>query len=120
AAGAACATAAGYLFLCYVYPNIDGFPLLCAALAPVLGVGAFLATRPGLSGYGIGFAVFFCLLAGPDNTIAYTPELLVNNGLAVVVAMLMCAIVFAVVFPTHMPWLTARIAHDLRRQVTLA
>ncbi|AYY56371.1 FUSC family protein [Burkholderia multivorans] len=120
AAGAACATAAGYLFLCYVYPNIDGFPLLCAALAPVLGAGAFLATRPGLSGYGIGFAVFFCLLAGPDNTIAYTPELLVNNGLAVVVAMLMCAIVFAVVFPTHMPWLTARIAHDLRRQVTLA
>ncbi|KVH63579.1 fusaric acid resistance protein [Burkholderia sp. MSMB1072] len=118
--GAACATAVGYLFLCYVYPNIDGFPLLCAALAPVLGLGAFLAMRPGLSGYGIGFAVFFCLLAGPDNAIAYTPEVLINNGLAIVVAMLACALVFAVVFPTHMPWLTGRIAHDLRRQVTLA
>lgn len=118
--GAAFATAVGYLFLCYVYPNIDGFPLLCAALAPVLGVGAFLAMRPGLSGYGIGFAVFFCLLAGPDNAIAYTPEVLINNGLAVVIAMLACSLVFAVVFPTHMPWLTGRIAHDLRRQVTLA
>ncbi|WP_107313087.1 FUSC family protein [Burkholderia metallica] len=118
--GAAFATAVGYLFLCYVYPNIDGFPLLCAALAPVLGLGAFLAMRPGLSGYGIGFAVFFCLLAGPDNVIAYTPEVLINNGLAIVVAMLACALVFAVVFPTHMPWLTGRIAHDLRRQVTLA
>ncbi|HHT8907682.1 TPA: FUSC family protein, partial [Burkholderia cenocepacia] len=118
--GAAFATAVGYLFLCYVYPNIDGFPLLCAALAPVLGLGAFLAMRPGLSGYGIGFAVFFCLLAGPDNAIAYTPEVLINNGLAIVVAMLACSLVFAVVFPTHMPWLTGRIAHDLRRQVTLA
>ncbi|KVZ80046.1 FUSC family protein [Burkholderia ubonensis] len=119
-AGAALATLVGYLFLCYVYPNIDGFPLLCAALAPVLGCGAFLAMRPGLSGYGIGFAVFFCLLAGPDNVIAYTPEVLINNGIALVVAMLACSIVFAVVFPTHMPWLTGRIAHDLRRQVTLA
>lgn len=119
-AGAALATLVGYLFLCYVYPNIDGFPLLCAALAPVLGFGAFLAMRPGLSGYGIGFAVFFCLLAGPDNVIAYTPEVLINNGFALVVAMLACSIVFAVVFPTHMPWLTGRIAHDLRRQVTLA
>ncbi|WP_143135841.1 FUSC family protein, partial [Burkholderia ubonensis] len=119
-AGAALATLVGYLFLCYVYPNIDGFPLLCAALAPVLGFGAFLAMRPGLSGYGIGFAVFFCLLAGPDNVIAYTPEVLINNGIALVVAMLACSIVFAVVFPTHMPWLTGRIAHDLRRQVTLA
>ncbi|AOI73309.1 FUSC family protein [Burkholderia ubonensis] len=118
--GAALATLVGYLFLCYVYPNIDGFPLLCAALAPVLGFGAFLAMRPGLSGYGIGFAVFFCLLAGPDNVIAYTPEVLINNGIALVVAMLACSIVFAVVFPTHMPWLTGRIAHDLRRQVTLA
>ncbi|MGU7780795.1 FUSC family protein [Burkholderia sp. PU8-34] len=118
--GAALATFVGYLFLCYVYPNIDGFPLLCATLAPVLGFGAFLAMRPGMSGYGIGFAVFFCLLAGPDNVISYTPEVLINNGLAVVVAMLVCSIVFAVVFPTHMPWLTGRIAHDLRRQVTLA
>ncbi|AOK19720.1 fusaric acid resistance protein [Burkholderia cepacia] len=118
--GAAFATAVGYLFLCYVYPNIDGFPLLCAALAPVLGLGAFLAMRPGLSGYGIGFAVFFCLLAGPDNVIAYTPEVLINNGLAIVIAMLACSLVFAVVFPTRMPWLTGRIAHDLRRQVTLA
>jgi uncharacterized membrane protein YccC len=52
--------------------------------------------------------------------IAYTPEVLINNGLAIVVAMLACSLVFAVVFPAHMPWLTGRIAHDLRRQVTLA
>ena len=120
AVGAAGATIVGYLYMCYVYPNIDGYPLLCATLAPALGFGAFLAMRPGLSGYGIGFAVFFCLLAGPDNVIAYTPDLLINNGLALVIAMLTSSVVFAVVFPTQMPWLIGKITHDLRRQVALA
>ena len=32
AVGAVFATVTGYLFTCYVYPNIDGFPLLCATL----------------------------------------------------------------------------------------
>ncbi|WP_323122837.1 FUSC family protein [Burkholderia alba] len=120
AAGAALATLTGYLFVCHVYPEIDGFPLLCTALAPVLAFGAFLATRPGMSGYGIGFAVFFCLLAGPDNVIVYAPDLLINNGLALVVSMLAAAVAFAVIFPTDMRWLTGKITRDLRRQVTLA
>ncbi|KWZ38539.1 fusaric acid resistance protein [Burkholderia savannae] len=120
AAGAALATLTGYLYVCYVYPRIDGFPLLCAALAPALAAGAYLATRPGKSGYGIGFVVFFCLLAGPDNVIVYAPDALINNGLALVVSMLAASIAFAVVFPAEMPWLTGRIARDLRRQITLA
>lgn len=120
AAGAALATLTGYLYVCRVYPNIDGFPLLCAALAPVLAAGAYLATRPGKSGYGIGFVVFFCLLAGPDNVIVYAPDVLINNGLALVVSMLAASIAFAVVFPAEMPWLTGRIARDLRRQIALA
>ena len=33
------------LFTCHVYPDIDGFPLLCTMLAPVLALGAFIATR---------------------------------------------------------------------------
>lgn len=120
AAGAALATIAGYLYICYVYPNIDGFPLLCVTLAPTLAAGAYLATRPGKSGYGIGFVVFFCLLAGPDNVIAYAPDALMNNGLALVASMLAASLAFAVIFPAEMPWLTGRITRDLRRQVTLA
>lgn len=120
AVGAAFAAVTGYLFTCYVYPNVDGFPLLCATLAPVLAIGAFLATRPRIAGYGIGFAVFFCLLAGPDNVIAYTPDLLLNNGIAVVAAMLVASLAFLVVFPPHMDWLVERICVSLRGQVVLA
>ena len=120
AVGALLATMTGYLFTCYVYPNIDGFPLLCTMLAPVLALGAFIATRKHAAGYGIGFSVFFCLLAGPDNVVTYAPDLVINNGIALTASMLLASIVFAVVFPADMPWLIERIMGDLRAQVVLA
>lgn len=120
AVGAVFATMTGYLFTCYVYPNIDGFALLCTTLAPVLAIGAFIATRKHAAGYGIGFSVFFCLLAGPDNVVAYAPDLLLNNGIALTASMLLAALVFAVVFPADMPWLIERIMGDLRAQAVCA
>ncbi|MBC8742395.1 FUSC family protein [Paraburkholderia sp. UCT31] len=120
AIGAVLATLAGYVFMCYVYPNIDGFPLLCAVLAPVLALGAFIATRRGAAGLGIGFSVFFCLLAGPDNVVSYVPDLLINNGIALTASMLLAAVVFAVVFPADMRWLIDRIMGDLRAQTVSA
>lgn len=120
AAGASLAAVAGYLITCYVYPHIDGSPLLCVALAPPLAFGAFLVMRHGTSGYGVGFCVFFCLLAGPDNVIVYTPDLLINNGIAVVAGMLVSCLVFTVIFPTEMPWRIEKMKRDLRRQVVFA
>ncbi|QGZ64114.1 FUSC family protein [Paraburkholderia acidisoli] len=120
ALGAAAAAITGYVYTCHVYPNVDGFPLLCAALVPVLATGALLATRPRVAGYGIGFSVFFCLLAGPDNVVVYTPDLLINNGIAVVVAMLVASLAFVVIFPPHMTWLVERMCVALRGQVVLA
>jgi uncharacterized membrane protein YccC len=120
AAGAGLATITGYLVTCYIYPEIDGFPLLCVALAPLLAFGAFLSMRPSTSGYGVGFCVFFCLLAGPDNRIVYAPDLIINNGIAIVASILVSCIVFAVVLPAQMPWRIEKIKRDLRRQMVLA
>lgn len=119
AVGVALATVAGYFFTCFVYPNIEGFPLLCAVLTPVLAFGAFLSMRPSTAGYGGAFGLLFCLLAGPDNVVVYTPDLVINNGIAVVVGMLVSSVVFAVIFPTQMPWRIERIKRDLRRQMKL-
>lgn len=120
ALGAALAALAGYIFTCGVYPAIDGFPLLCIVLSPVLAMGALLATKKHTAGVGVGFSVFFCLLAGPDNVVNFEPGLLVNNGIAVTAAMLVTAIVLATVFPADMKWLIARIMDDLRAQAVLA
>lgn len=119
-AGAGLATVVGYLVTCYVYPNIEGFPLLCLALAPVMAFGVHLATRPATTGYGVGFCIFFCLLAGPDNPTIYAPDVLINNGIALFVAMAVSCVACAVIFPPQMPWRIEKMKRDLRRQMVLA
>jgi uncharacterized membrane protein YccC len=100
-----------------VYPHIDGFPLLCAVLTPCLGLGVFMTTRPKLVGYGFGYCVFFCTLAGPDNLFHYDPSGFMNDAIALVLAMLVTSIVCAVLLPPTTPWLRNRLLIDLRRAV---
>ncbi|BAN27771.1 FUSC family protein [Caballeronia insecticola] len=120
ASGAALATLAGCFALRYLYPSIEGFPLLCFVLAPMLGLGAFLATRPKFTGLGLSFCIFFCVLGGPDRVIQYAPEPLLNNGIALTLAMLACAAACAIVFPAEMPWRVSSLIRDLRAQIVLA
>jgi uncharacterized membrane protein YccC len=100
-----------------IYPHIDGFPLLCAALTPFLAFGVFMTTRPKLAGYGVGYCIFFCFLAGPDNLELYDPMSFMNDALALVLSMLATAVAFAVLLPPSTPWLRNRLLIDLRRQV---
>ncbi|WP_250441443.1 FUSC family protein [Caballeronia sp. AZ1_KS37] len=120
ASGAAVSTLAAYLVLDYVYPAIDGFPLLCFVLTPLLGLGAFLATRPKFTGFGLSFCIFFCILGGPDRVIRYAPEPLLNSGIALTLAMLACAVAWTFVFPVEKPWRVAALTRDLRRQMNVA
>ncbi|MFC0400744.1 FUSC family protein [Paraburkholderia rhizosphaerae] len=100
-----------------IYPHIDGFWLLCAALTPFLAFGVFMTTRPKLVGYGMGYCIFFCFLAGPDNLEVYEPITFMNDALALVLSMLVTAVAFAVLLPPSTPWLRNRLLVDLRRQV---
>ncbi|VXB19632.1 Fusaric acid resistance protein conserved region [Burkholderia sp. 8Y] len=120
AAGTAVAMFIGYFFLCHVYPAIDGFPLLCAVLSPPLAIGAFIAMRRSSSGYGVGFCVFFCLLAAPDNVIVYDPASLLNNGIAILVSMLVTSMACAIVVPPRTRWLVGKTLAALRAQAALA
>ncbi|CAE6716840.1 p-hydroxybenzoic acid efflux pump subunit AaeB [Paraburkholderia aspalathi] len=120
AAGTLVASVMGMIAVYGVYPHIDGFPLLCAALTPFLLLGVFMTTRPALAGYGVGYCIFFCFLAGPDNLIHYDPSGTINDAIALVLSMLVCAVAFAVLLPPSTPWLRNRLLIDLRRQVALA
>ncbi|MFM0594733.1 MULTISPECIES: FUSC family protein [Paraburkholderia] len=120
AGGTLVASVMGMIAVYGVYPHIDGFPLLCAALTPFLLLGVFMTTRPALAGYGIGYCIFFCFLAGPDNVIHYDPSGTINDAIALVLSMLVVSIAFAVLLPPSTPWLRNRLLMDLRRQVSLA
>jgi uncharacterized membrane protein YccC len=120
AAGTVLATLVGFLVEFGVYPHIDGFPLLCAALTPALALGIWMTTRPRLVGYGAGYCIFFCVLAGPDNVMRYDPAGFANTALALLLSMIASAIAFAVLLPPSTPWLRGHLLADLRRQVVLA
>ncbi|WP_242538553.1 FUSC family protein [Trinickia acidisoli] len=120
AAGTVLATLLGFLVVFGIYPHIDGFPLLCVALTPALALGIWMTTRPKLAGYGAGYCIFFCVLAGPDNLVRYDPAGYANDALALVLSMVVSAIAFAVLLPPSTPWLRRHLLGDLRRQVVLA
>ncbi|WP_144110736.1 FUSC family protein [Paraburkholderia sp. BCC1886] len=120
ATGTLAASVMGIFVMYAVYPRIDGFPLMCVALTPFLLLGVFMTTRPALMGYGLGYCIFFCFLAGPDNVIHYDPSSSINDAVALVAAMLVSSIAFAVLLPPSTPWLRNRLLVDLRRQVVLA
>ncbi|WP_429363724.1 FUSC family protein [Paraburkholderia sp. GAS32] len=103
-----------------LYPRIDGFPLLCVALAPFLLLGVFMTTRPKLAGYGVGYCISFCFLAGPDNVISYDPAGVMNDALATFLGMAVAAVAFALLLPPSLPWMRNRLLVDLRRQIVPA
>ncbi|HDR9027348.1 TPA: FUSC family protein [Burkholderia vietnamiensis] len=118
--GTALAVCTGFLLTFGIYPHIDGFPLLCVALAPLLAIGIFMTMKPRYAGYGMGYLIFFSFLAGPDNVTHYDPMSFMNDALALVLSMLASAIAFAVLFPPSAPWLKKRLFADLRHQVVAA
>jgi uncharacterized membrane protein YccC len=120
AAGTALATVAGMIVVFALYPRIDGFVLLAAALLPFLMLGVYISTRPGMTGVGVGYCIFFCFLAGPDNVIQYDPSGFINDAIALVLSMLVCSMAFAVLLPTDAPWLRRLLLRELRRQVVTA
>ena len=102
------------------FPRIDGFPLLSAALVPFLLFGMFLSTRRTLVGSGIGYCIFFCFLAGPDNLTHYDPTGFINDAIALVLSMLVVVDRVRRAAADRTPWLRNRLLmSDLRREVVL-
>ncbi|WP_268799699.1 FUSC family protein [Pseudomonas huanghezhanensis] len=110
----------GFFETFFVFPQIDGFALLCMVLAPVFMLGAFLTSRPQWAGYGLGLLIFFCIGSAPDNLTVYNPYAFINDYIAMVVGMLLCAAAGAIILPPNSRWLWSRLEDDLRRQVVFA
>ncbi|MBM7062789.1 FUSC family protein [Pseudomonas sp. UL073] len=103
-----------------VLPWLDGFALLCCALAPVFALGALLLSRSQWSGYGVGLLVWFCMIALPANLTSYDPGRLFNEYLASLLSMALATVGAAVILPPNRPWLWRRLEQDLRLCVVRA
>lgn len=120
ACGTAVTAAIGVFEVFFVYPLIDGLPLLCLVIAPIIMLGTYLLARPQWAGYGLGMLVFFGTNSVPANLTIYNPYNLINDYLAMVFGMLLCAAAGAVILPPNSPWLWRRLERDLRRQIVFA
>ncbi|MCO7569681.1 FUSC family protein [Pseudomonas chlororaphis] len=110
----------GFVEMFFVFPWIDGFPLLCLMLAPVIVLGSFLASRPKYAGVGLGLLIFFSTGSVPDNLTVYNPYTFINDYIAMVMGMLVCAAAGAIILPPNSRWLWRRLEQDLRGQVVYA
>ncbi len=110
----------GFFETFFVFPQIDGFALLCIVLAPVFALGAFFSTRSHLAGYGVGLLIFFSISSVPDNLTIYNPYAFINDYIAMVIGMLLCAAAGAIILPPNSRWLWERLETHLRQQVIFA
>jgi len=110
----------GFVEMFFIFPWIDGFPLLCVMLAPVIVLGSFLASRPKYAGMGLGLLIFFSTGSVPDNLTIYNPYTFINDYIAMVMGMLVCAAAGAIILPPNSRWLWKRLEQDLREQVVYA
>ena len=110
----------GFVEMFFVFPWIDGFPLLCVMLAPVIIFGSFLASRPQYAGVGVGLLIFFSTGSVPDNLTVYNPYTFINDYIAMIIGMLVCAAAGAIILPPNSRWLWRRLEQDLREQVVYA
>ncbi|MCG1018131.1 MULTISPECIES: FUSC family protein [Burkholderiaceae] len=117
AMGTMVAVLAGFIAVFGLFPHLDGYVLLCTALAPLLMFGVLMSTRPGWAAFGMGYCVFFCFLAGPDNVVRYDPSSYINDAIALIAAMLVVALISAVLLPPASPWLHKQLQRTLLHQV---
>ncbi|MBC8995193.1 FUSC family protein [Pseudomonas sp. N40(2020)] len=110
----------GFVEMFFIFPWIDGFPLLCVMLAPVIVLGSFLTSRPQYAGVGLGLLIFFSTGSVPDNLTIYNPYTFINDYIAMVMGMLVCAAAGAIILPPNSRWLWRRLEQDLRSQVVYA
>ncbi|SDS37356.1 FUSC family protein [Pseudomonas granadensis] len=110
----------GFVEMFFLFPLIDGFPLLCVMLAPVIVLGSFLTSRPQYAGVGLGLLIFFSTGSVPDNLTIYNPYTFINDYIAMVMGMLVCAAAGAIILPPNSRWLWQRLEQDLREQVVYA
>ncbi|WP_022976663.1 FUSC family protein [Nevskia ramosa] len=109
-------------FICglLVLPQLDGFALLVAGMAPFIMVGAWLIANPRTAGIGAGYCLMFGSTIGLDNVSRYDPALLLNEGFAALLGALIATAAFALIVPAGTRRLRLHLTRSLRRQVLLA
>jgi uncharacterized membrane protein YccC len=115
--GVAIAAVAGFFCTFGLLTQISGFPLLAAALAPFILVGAYLSTKPRYAGGATGFLIFFVTFVSPHNPMTFDMSTYLNTTFANVFGMAVVLPCFRVIFPQNHWRSTVKLARDISRSL---
>jgi hypothetical protein len=104
----------------FILPSIDGFWLLCVAVAPVIFVGSYICTIKKFAAFGSGIRLFFSTTLAPLNVMNFNPVLTINNGMAQIAGVAFSAVMFGALIPKTSHWQKERMSKRLRSQIELA
>jgi uncharacterized membrane protein YccC len=114
--GFAAAFVCGLLLL----PQLDGFPLLAAAMIPFIMAGVKLLTDPHSAGIGAGYNIMFGSTIGLENLTRFDALPLLNEGFAALLGAVVATLAFALLVPAGNRRLRLHLVRSLRRRTLLA
>ncbi|MDF2598254.1 MAG: hypothetical protein K0Q54_1077 [Methylobacterium brachiatum] len=100
-------------------PNVQGFPLLIAVLAPFWMAGLYATTLPRHMLSGLAFLVAFNTLVGATNPMVFSVPAFLNQAFGWIAAVLVTRLTFQLLLP-HDPRRQARRIHAALRRDALA
>ena len=113
--GTLLAIPASWFCATFLLPQIDGFPLLIAALGVCLLPGIALQFHPLYGLRAFGYVVFFNAMIAVRNPIMFDDVVLLNGWLAFVIGAASLIVVFRVLLPANAARDSNRLARDLAR-----
>jgi uncharacterized membrane protein YccC len=84
-----------------ILPQITGFPLLMAAMLPIIGVGILISQKPGYAFKGLGFLVFFVTAVAPGNPMHFDLAASLNTYVAFVIGAACAVLAFRILLPPN-------------------
>ncbi|GAC1620096.1 MAG: FUSC family protein [Nevskia sp.] len=112
--------AAAFVCAFLVLPQLDGFPLLAAGMAPFIMLGVRLIASARTAGIGAGYCIMFGSTIGVENLMRPDPAGLLNEGCAALLGALVASLAFGLLVPAETRRLRLHLIRSLRRRALLA
>ncbi|MHC1480989.1 FUSC family protein [Frateuria aurantia] len=101
-------------------PQMDSFAMLGVVMAPCLGLGAWLLTRPKYAAMGAGYNIMLTSSMALTGTMHYDMAHFINTMLGNLFGVSMASLGFAVLIPASSQWQQRRMLLGLRRYAVRA
>ncbi|WP_115720069.1 FUSC family protein [Gallaecimonas mangrovi] len=109
----------GVLESVYVFPMIDGLPLLLMATLPVILLGGWLTLNPARMGIGLGLMVMFTMGSIPNNPAVYDPLSVISNYTGLFLGSVLTAVIASVILPPASGWMWWTLERELRNTLSM-